>query len=151
MDTPATPRRLSDAGPRWRKPLLIAAGLLGAGSFIWSQLPDGSYSTELSKIGAGRPAVVLTLDPNFVTGNEVMEMLNAIRPDYEARVSFKVAHLASPEARGFAIRHDAGDGTVLLFGADGSTLAVLHQPRSTEVLRQAVQQAFGPEGAPKPP
>ena len=151
MDTPATAPRPPDAGPRRRKPLLIVPGLLGAGLFIWSQLPDGSCSTELSQIGAGRPAVVLALGPNFVTGNEVMEMLNAIRPDDEARVALTVAHLASPESRGFAIRHDANDGTVLLFRADGSTLAVLRQPRGTEVLRQAAQQALGAPGAPTPP
>jgi hypothetical protein len=143
MPTPADPNRVQAARPGWRRRLLLTLGVFAAGAFIWSQLPSGSYSTDLSGIGKGRPAVVLTQDPGYVGGAEVMELLNAIRADYEPRVAFKIAHLAYADAQDFARRHGADDGTVLLFAADGSQVGVLHQPRSTEVLRQALDKAVG--------
>jgi len=131
-------------GPKWRKFLLTMLFLSLAGGFIWNQLPSGAYPTDLSRIGAGRPAVVLAHDANYVGGMEVMELMNVIRGDYAERIDFLVAHLGMADAREFASQHAATDGTVLLFAGDGRRVSVLHQPRSTGELRQALAQAFGP-------
>ncbi len=129
--------------PRWRRRLLHLVAWAALGGFIWSQLPDGAYPTDLSRIGAGRPAVVLAHDSNFAGGMAVMELLNTIRDDYGGQVEFLVAHLGMADAREFASRHAARDGTVLLFTADGRPVGVLHQPQSAAELRQALTRAFG--------
>jgi len=132
------------AGARWRKFLFVVLFLGLVGGFIWSQLPRGTYPTDLSRIGAGRPAVVLAHDANYVGGMEVMELMNVIRGDSAERVEFLVAHLGMQDAREFARLHAASDGTVLLFAGDGRRVSVLHQPRSVGELRHALTQAFGP-------
>ena len=130
--------------PGWRKVLFVMLFLGLVGGFVWNQLPSGAYPTDLSRIGAGRPAVVLAHDANYVSGMEVMELMNVVRGDYADRVEFLVAHLGMQDARDFASLHAAGDGTVLLFTGDGRRVSVLHQPRTVDELRQALVLAFGP-------
>ena len=131
------------AWTRWRKRLLHLVAWAALGGFIWSQLPGAAYPTDLSRIGAGRPAVVLAHDSNFAGGMAVMELLNTLRSDYDGEVEFLVAHLGMADAREFASHHSASDGTVLLFAADGRRVARLHQPQSSGELRHALDQAFG--------
>lgn len=118
--------------------------LLVMGALIWSQLPKGSYSTDLKRVGVGRPAVVLTQDANYITGAEVMELLNEVRKQHGDRVEFLVAHLALEEAQRFAQVHDSYDGTVLFFTADGRRVGMLRDPKSVDELNQAIRKAFGP-------
>jgi hypothetical protein len=135
--------RRAGARPKWQKFLLTLLVLAGVGGFIWSQLPSGSYPTDLSRIGGGRPALVLAQDSNYSGGMAVMELMNEIRGDYAERVEFLVAPLSMADAQAFAGRHAAADGTVLLFAGDGRRVGVLHYPRSAGELRQALSQAFG--------
>jgi hypothetical protein len=138
-ETPAS----AAAWRKARKFVLTTLVATAVGGFIWSQLPSGAYPTDLSRIGSGRPAVVLAQDGNYVGGMAVMELLNAIRGDYAERIDFLVAPLAVADAREFAGRHGAADGTVLLFDASGRRVRLLHQPQTTDELRQALAQAFG--------
>lgn len=136
--------RRAGARPKWQKFLLTLLVLAGVGGFIWSQLPSGSYPTDLSRIGGGRPALVLAQDSNYSGGMAVMELMNEIRGDYAERVEFLVAPLYRADAQAFARRHAATDGTVLLFAGDGRRVGVLHYPRSAGELREALSRAFGP-------
>ncbi len=128
---------------RWLKWPLILLSLAGVAAFLWQALPGGAYPTDLSRVGAGRPTLVLAHDSNYVGSATVMELMNGIRGDYAERVDFLVAHLTMDDAQAFAERHAARDGTVLLFAADGRRVGVLHMPQSAEELRQALGQAFG--------
>lgn len=128
---------------RWRKRLFTILFIAGISSLIWSQLPGGAYPTDLSKIGNGRPALVLAQDSNYASGMEVMELMNEIRHDYTERVDFLVAHLGMADGQEFARRHGARDGVVLLFSGDGQNVSALHQPQSIDELRRALNQAFG--------
>jgi len=134
---PARPAR------RWLKLPLILLGIAVVGVLLWRQLPGAAYLTDLSRVGAGRATLVLAQDNNFVSGAEVMELMNGIRADYAGRVDFLVAPLALADAQAFAERHAARDGTVLLFASDGRRVGVLHQPRSQAELRRALAEAFG--------
>ncbi|WP_088279012.1 hypothetical protein [Ideonella sp. A 288] len=120
---------------------LIALGAIVA--LIWRQLPSGAYPTDLTRIGQGRPAVVLAHDSNHTGGFAVMELMNAVRGDHDGQVEFLVAHLGLAEGKAFASRHGARDGIVLLFDGQGKRVGALDQPQTTDELRQAMASAFG--------
>jgi hypothetical protein len=48
-----------------------------------------------------------------------------------------------PDGRAFANRHQASDGTVLLFDAKGQRVAVMQAPQTQDELRRALRVAFG--------
>lgn len=128
--------------PRWTRPvtlILLAVFVV----FVWSRLPSGAYSTDLSRIGAGRPVLVLAYDSNSTRGVAAMDLMNLVRDDYAGRVEFLVAHLGVDAGNEFARRYAAVDGTVLLFAGDGRVAGVLAQPQGVDELRQALDQAFG--------
>lgn len=127
---------------RWRNRLLTILFIAGVGSFIWSQLPDGGYPTDLTQIGNGRPALVLAHDSNYASGMAVMYLMNEIRHEYADRVDFLVAHLGLADGQEFARRHGARDGVVLLFTGDGRNVSVLHQPQKVDELRVALNRAL---------
>jgi len=130
--------------PRWLKWPVILLALVGVGALLWQALPGAGYPTDLSRVGAGRPVLVLAHETNSVGSAEVMEQMNGIRADYAGRVDFLVADLVLPDAQAFAERHAARQGTVLLFAADGRRVGVLHMPQTAAELRRALAQAFGP-------
>ena len=131
------------AWPRWAKSLATLLIIGAVSVLIWSQLPRGSYPTDLTRIGSGQPALVLAYDMNYAGGMAVMELLNSIRDEYAQKVDFLVAHLGMADGEAFASLHGASDGSVLLFGADGKPIGTLHQPQSAEEIRQALDKAFG--------
>ena len=129
--------------PRWFKWPLILLAFAAVAGLLWQALPGAAYPTDLSRIGAGRPTLVLAHDSNYAGGAEVMELMNGIRGEYAGRVDFLVAHLAMADAQAFAGRHGAHDGTVLLFAGDGRRVGMLQQPQSADELRRALAAAFG--------
>ncbi len=137
IDTPSE----RTASP-WRKRLWILAFIAAVGSFVWVQLPDGGYPTDLTRIGAGRPTLVLAHDSNYTGGMTVMALMNEIRHDYADRVDFLVAHLGMADGQAFARRHGVRDGAVVIFSGDGQKLGVIDQPRDTEALRRALNEGF---------
>lgn len=128
---------------RWMKWPLILLSIVAVALLLWQALPGAAYPTDLSRVGAGRPTLVLAQDNNYVGGAEVMELMNGIRGDYAERVDFLVAHLGMADAQVFAGRHGARDGTVLLFTGDGRRVGMLQQPQSADELRRALAAAFG--------
>lgn len=128
--------------PRWSRWLVTLAVLAGVGGLIWSQLPKQAYPTDLTRIGAGQPALVLAQDPQSAAGLAIMEMMDAIRGDYPD-VEFLVAHLGLPSGQDFARRHAVGDGVVMLFDAAGVRIATLPHPHNADELRAALDRALG--------
>jgi len=141
--TPATPTPSPPPSSAWRRRLITAGVVAALGAFVWSQLPDGSYPTDLSRIGQGRPAVVLTMESHYLEGASVMHLMHDVRDEFGHSAAFLVASLSQQDGRSFATRHGAVDGTVVLFDAQGQRVAMLRTPQSREELRQAVRQAFG--------
>jgi hypothetical protein len=143
--TPTTPQQtLSDAPPTGRgvRRLIVAAFVLAAGVFIWNQLPKGSYPTDLSRIGQGQAALVLTMNGNFMAGVEMMPVLDTLRRDFGDQAQFLVASMGLPEGQAFAQRHQTADGSVVVFDPSGTRIAVLHGPRTAEELGQLLQLAL---------
>lgn len=127
--------------PRWARWLITPLIIISAGAFIWAQLPKGAYSTDLSQIGTGKPALVVTYDTSFLSGMEVMGMMDKMRDDYEDSVLFLVAQLGTPNGRNLAMRHGVEDGAALLFSERGELVSQLY-PRQEAQLREALNQAF---------
>lgn len=124
----------------WRRRLLLTATLAAAAALVWSQLPKAGYPTDLAVVGQGRPALVLAMEGNYQEGASVMNLLHGLRGEFEGSVHFVVAALGRPEGRAFAERHQARDGTVLLFDAGGQRVAVLQTPQAQDELRQALRR-----------
>jgi hypothetical protein len=116
---------------------LAITGLVAA--LIWSQLPRSPYSTELARIGQGQPALVLAYDIQSMGGMEVMAMMDELRGEYADRVKFLVAPLGAPHGQAFGQRHDAVNGTVVLFSANGEAVRTVHLPANTAQLQQALE------------
>lgn len=126
----------------WRRRLIATAIVVASAVLIWSQLPKGSYPTDLSRIGQGQAALVLAMDSNYLAGASVMHLLNDVRHDFAESVQFLVASMALPDGQAFAQQHGVNDGMLVLFDAQGRRLAVLPPPQSEAELRQALRSAF---------
>lgn len=127
---------------RLRRTVVALLIVAVAGAVLWSQLPRTGFSTDLSLIGAGRPALVLAFDHFYVAGGEMMVHLDTLRGEYGERVEFLVADMSTPEGRDFARRQGVGDGTALLFDHRGARVAALLPPQDAVALRQALEAAF---------
>ena len=132
------------AGGKNFRGLAIAAFVVAAAVFIWNQLPKGSYPTDLSRIGQGQAALVLTMDGHFMAGMEMMPVLDTLREEFGGQAHFLVASMGLPEGQAFAQQHRTVDGSVVVFDPSGVRRAVLHGPRTAAELRQALQLALQP-------
>jgi len=131
----------ASAFPRWAKVLITLAVIVGTGAFIFSQLPRGVFSTDLSRIGQGKPALVVARDIGLVAGAEVMDLLNSLRPEFSDRVDFLAVNLGNPQGHGFVRQHGMQDGTVVLFSASGTRIGALDRPTTQQELRQLLDAA----------
>lgn len=122
---------------KWLIYLAITAGVL---ALVWSQLPRQPYSTDLSRIGQGQPALVLAYDIESMGGMAVMEMMDELRGEYAQRIHFLVAPLGAPHGRAFGQRFNLDNGSVVLFAADGSAVDIVHLPPGTPELKSALDQ-----------
>lgn len=127
--------------PAWKKALITLAILAAAGAFMFSQLPQDIFPTDLSRIGQGTPALVVARDINFVAGAEVMALINSIRSEYNDQVQFLAVHLGHPDGQAFARDHAMEDGTVVLFAGDGSPVSILHAPTDSSQIRRLLVDA----------
>jgi hypothetical protein len=125
--------------PRKTKWLIYLAIIGGVIALVWSQLPRSPYPTDLARIGQGQPALVLAYDIQSMGGMEVMGMMDDLRGEYAERIEFLVAPLGAPQGRAFGQRHDAINGTVVLFTAQGAAVNTVHLPLNTAELRQALE------------
>jgi hypothetical protein len=123
-------------GPRrWRQWLIYMAIVVGVLALVWSQLPRSPYSTDLSRIGQGQPALVLAYDIQSMGGMAVMSMMDDLRGEYADRIAFLVAPLGAPEGQAFGRRFEANNGSVVLFSTTGVTVNTVHLPQNTAQLK----------------
>jgi hypothetical protein len=128
-------------GPRrWRQWLIYMAIVVGVLALVWSQLPRSPYSTDLSRIGQGQPALVLAYDIQSMGGMAVMSMMDDLRGEYADRIAFLVAPLGAPEGQAFGRRFEANNGSVVLFSATGVTVNTVHLPQNTAQLKSELDK-----------
>jgi len=125
-----------------RKNLLIASTIIvGLIIMAWAALPP-TFSTDLDRIGKGKPAIALVYDLENDASTKLMEGYNAIRHEYEHLVEFLLVDTASPRGKSFLRQQPAEAGTALYYSGDGKRLMVLHGPQEAAALAQSIDRAF---------
>jgi hypothetical protein len=124
---------------RLRKWLIYTALSIGVLTLVWSQLPRSPYSTDLSRIGQGQPALVLAYDIQSMGGMAVMGMMDDLRGEYADRIAFLVAPLGAPQGEAFGRRFNLDNGSVVLFSAKGTAVNTVHLPADTAALKLALE------------
>jgi hypothetical protein len=133
--TVMTPPRFS----RLRKWMIYTAITIATFALVFSQLPRGPYSTDLSRIGQGQPSLVLAYDIKSMGGMAVMEMMDELYDEYTDRINFLVADFGVPQGQAFGRRFDLYNGSVVLLSAPGLAVNTLHLPFNTAQLKQALE------------
>jgi hypothetical protein len=124
---------------RLRKWLIYTAITIGVLALVWSQLPRSPYSTDLSRIGQGQPALVLAYDIQSMGGMAVMAMMDDLRGEYADRIAFLVAPLGAPQGEAFGRRFNLDNGSVVLFSPQGVAVNTVHLPANTAELKNALE------------
>lgn len=156
MPLPKLITMTSDQQPkpsRLRKWFIYLAITLGVLALVWSQLPRQPYSTDLTRIGQGQPAMVLAYDIKSMGGMEVMKMMDDLRADYADRIAFLVAPLGAPHGHAFGRQFNVDNGAVVFFSAQGQAVHTLHLPPNTAALQQALEALLtlpNPNAEPNP-
>lgn len=125
---------------RLQKWLIYIAITIGTLALVWSQLPRGPYSTDLTRIGQGQPSLVLAYDIQSMGGIAVMAMMDEVYDEYTDRITFLVADLGTPDGQAFSRRYDLQNGSVVLLSARGVATNTVHLPFNTAGLKQALEE-----------
>jgi len=131
---------------RLRKWLIYTAITVGVLALVWSQLPRSPYSTDLSRVGQGQPAMVLAYDIQSMGGMAVMGMMDDLRGEYADRIAFLVAPLGAPQGEAFGRRFNLDNGSVVLFSTGGEVVNTVHLPPDTAALKLALDDLLARSG-----
>lgn len=123
---------------RLAKPLMTLLSLAVVAVVLWQLLPKATFSSDLTQLGQGRPALVLLREVHVMGGERVLEHMQMIYPEFEQRMVFLLVHTGNPTGVNFAAQHNVGDGGVVLFDAAGEALASISHPESTDELRNFI-------------
>jgi hypothetical protein len=127
------------ASSRAVKTLVIMACLAIVASVLWYLLPKTAFSSDLSQVGQGRPALVMLREVHVMGGDLVMEQMLAVYPEFENDMVFLVVHTGHPDGQLFANTHNISDGSLVLFDAGGNVAATSGRPANINELRQFIQ------------
>ncbi len=92
-------------------------------------------STDLSKIGQGKPVLVLAYENYSLSGGDALDRLRQVRSDYESRLDFLVADMGTPQGFAFASRHKLFNAQAVFLKQDGEALQVISIPEDERELR----------------
>ncbi len=113
----------------------------GFAVLAWKLLPS-AFSTDLDRVGQGKPAIVLIYDMENGSSLDLMKGYNAIRHDYEHWVDFFVADVESPKGDAFIRAHKAVPGSAIYYSGDGEKLMVLYGSQDEGVLVNSIKNTF---------
>ncbi|MCL1159375.1 hypothetical protein K8B83_04565 [Shewanella inventionis] len=106
-----------------RKMPWMAIGIIGSLMLLFGLLltlmPKG-FTSDLEKIGTGKPAIVFVYDPNLVSGTTQTEQMNEARAHLGDNVHFLLARIATPEGEAFIAKHNARVTELFLFDPAGN-------------------------------
>lgn len=119
----------------------VLAALLGLAVLA---LPKG-FGTDLSKIGAGKLALVFVYDPNLVVSNRQTGEMDKVREILGDKLNVLIADVGRPEAQQFMQRHQADRTELLLFAPDGRLVGRMQALITSEQLLKSIEAASGPQ------
>jgi hypothetical protein len=128
------------ASSRIIKPLVVLICLAVIGAVLWQLLPKASFSSDISQVGQGKPALVMLREVHVMGGELVMDQMQAVYPEFENDMVFLVVHTGHPDGQLFASTHNIRDGSLVLFDAQGRPLGVSGRPDNINELRQFIRQ-----------
>ncbi|MEX0739480.1 MAG: hypothetical protein WD071_09070 [Pseudohongiella sp.] len=120
---------------------LVVLTCLGVvGLVLWQLLPRASFSSDLSQVGQGRPALVMLREVHVMGGERTLAYMEAIYPDFEEQTVFLLVHTGHPDGIALAETHNLSDGSLVLFDGNGDALASMGRPDSADDLRRFIEQ-----------
>jgi hypothetical protein len=134
------PTQTAERPNRLGRRIAMAAFLVALLGLVVMSLPRG-FDTDMSKIGAGKPAVVFVYDPNLLVSNQQTRELDAARESLGESVHFLIADVGRPEAQQFMRQHQASSTQLLLFAPDGSVLGRMQALVTTDELIKSIAAA----------
>jgi len=139
MSNPAQP----SARVRLLRTLITLICLTVVGAVLWQLLPKASFSSDLGRVGQGKPALVMLREVHIMGGEQVIEQMLQIHSEFADSVEFLVIHTGHPDGENFARVHGIRDGSLVLFDADGEALGSMGRPASPAALRQFITAQLG--------
>jgi hypothetical protein len=114
-----------------------------AGLLVVRHLPMAGYDSDVTRIGQGRPAVVLVYENFAPPSMAAMDLFDQVRREYEERVEFLVADTGSPRGQAFIAEHGVQMGQVLTFRGDGILVRADWLAGDAQSLRERLRQDLG--------
>ncbi len=114
---------------------VVTAFLLLTAFVVVKILPHG-YSDDLSLTGKGRPSLVLIRDKDAVQTYELIDVMNHVRDQYEAKIDFILTDFNTAEGRRFMDTTGAPRATLVLLDGQGKLVKIIFHPQTPESLKQ---------------
>ena len=105
--------------------------------FVAAMLLPKGFSDDLTIIGKGLVAVVLTHDKNSMNGIEMMDLLNKVRSDYKGEIEFLVVDVNTVKGQTFMQQQRVGAIVLVLFDPDGTRGDMIGGDIGEQELRSA--------------
>ena len=136
----APPPARKSATARVVKVLVTLACLIAVMAILWQLLPKASFSSDLTRVGQGRPALVMLREVHVMGGDQVMEYMSQIYDEFRGEVEFLVVQTGHPDGQMFAATHNIGDGSLVLFDGEGAVIGQTGRPASSAELREYIRR-----------
>lgn len=120
--------------------LIVIVVFLVAGLLVFRHLPVAGYDSDVTRVGQGRPAVVLVYENFAPPSMTAMELFDQVRREYADRLDFLVADIGSPRGQAFIAEHGAHAGQVLTFRGDGTRVRADWLSGDAQALRERLRQ-----------
>lgn len=101
-----------------------------------------TYSTDLSLIGQGKPAITLVYDLEDDASLKLMKSFHTIDAEFEHSVQFLVVDIRSPKGETFANNRRVPPGSILYFNGEGQHVHFVDGHQLPEQLRATIKTAF---------
>lgn len=124
---------------RFAKPLTTFACLAVVATVLWQMLPKAAFSSDITQVGEGRPALVMLRDVGVMGGERVLEQMLAVYPEFEQQMIFLVVHTGIPAGVDFAAEHGVTDGQLVLFSGEGNVIGRSDRTASADALRRFIR------------
>lgn len=124
-----------------RSLIVTLVTLTAVGLVLWfalSMLPKG-YNEDLSRIGKGRPVVVVLHNKDDVGSITMLGLLDTLRDKYADRYDFLLADVNTPAGARFRRQYNARSAQVFVFSAQGQKIDVISDFRDSKALRHALE------------